>query len=147
LELFLILSKLGFNNIRAKDAREHWEKREDYMKLTKFESSYVETMFWSSIDDDTGEPMDSLYSVEDLHPETLEQIRKDCAEFQKILETLEINETESKIAHDFWLTRNRHGAGFWDGDYPKKLGEELTKISQGFGELCLYRGDDGKLYF
>jgi hypothetical protein len=117
------------------------------MELSVFEKSYIETMFWSSIDDDTGKPMDALYSVGDLHPETLEQIRKDCEEFQKRIETLEIDETETQIAHDFWLTRNRHGAGFWDGDYPKKLGEELTKISHQFGELYLYLGDDGKLYF
>jgi hypothetical protein len=36
------------------------------------------------------------------------------------------------IEHDFFLTRNGHGAGFWDGDY--KNGEKLTEIAKSFGE-------------
>jgi hypothetical protein len=46
----------------------------------------------------------------------------------------------------FWLTRNHHGAGFWDGDYPKEIGEALTKLSHEFGETDAYVGDDGKLH-
>ncbi len=43
---------------------------------------------------------------------------------------------------DFWLTRNRHGAGFWDGDYPDGIGERLSDIAHGFGEVWVdkYRG-------
>lgn len=48
--------------------------------------------------------------------------------------------------HDFWLTRNRHGAGFWDGDYEKADGEKLTELAHSFGEINLYVGDDGKIY-
>ena len=38
--------------------------------------------------------------------------------------------------HDFWLTRNGHGTGFWDrteiyGDYA----ERFTKVSENFGEV------------
>lgn len=117
------------------------------MNLSKFELSYVETMFWASLDMDTGEPMDELYSICDLSEEALRRIHDDCEKFQEKISHLEIEESDSKVAHDFWLTRNRHGAGFWDGDYPKQLGEELTKISHEFGEIDLYRGDDGKLYF
>ena len=39
----------------------------------------------------------------------------------------------AQAAHDFWLTRNGHGAGFWDGDWPI-YGEMFTKISESFGE-------------
>ena len=37
--------------------------------------------------------------------------------------------------HDFWLTRNGHGAGFWDGDWPAFQGEMFTNISKSFGEV------------
>lgn len=50
-----------------------------------------------------------------------------------------------QIGHDFWLTRNRHGVGFWDrglGD----VGERLTKAAHAYGEQYLYVGDDSKLY-
>lgn len=56
------------------------------------------------------------------------------------------------IAHDFWLTRNHHGAGFWDGDYSESydagsIGEKLTAIADKFGEIWAYMGDDGLIYF
>ncbi len=59
------------------------------------------------------------------------------------------NGTHSKAAqagHDFWLTRNGQGAGFWDGDWPKAAGKRLTKSSKTFGETTLYVGDDGKIH-
>ena len=40
----------------------------------------------------------------------------------------------AQAGHDFWLTRNGHGAGFWDGDW-QKYGEMFTKIAQSFGEV------------
>ena len=51
-----------------------------------------------------------------------------------------------RVGHDLWLTQNRHGAGFWDGDWPEEIGERLTEISKKFGECHLYVGDDGKIY-
>lgn len=51
----------------------------------------------------------------------------------------------SCIGHDFVLTRNHHGAGFWDrglGD----LGDRLTKASHPYGEQSLEFGDDRTLY-
>jgi hypothetical protein len=50
------------------------------------------------------------------------------------------------VAHDFWLTRNHHGAGFWDGDYPEPLGKQLTELAHSYGECELYVGDDSKIY-
>ena len=46
---------------------------------------------------------------------------------------------------DFWLTRNGHGAGFWDRDYGD-LGDKLTAFAEKFGEQHVYKGDDGKAY-
>ena len=40
--------------------------------------------------------------------------------------------------HDFWLTRNGHGAGFWDRDLPKDVGDALTRASEKYGEINLY---------
>lgn len=50
--------------------------------------------------------------------------------------------------HDFSLTRNRHGAGFWDRPWhTKEEGEHLTRICHDMKEADLYIGDDSKLYF
>lgn len=63
--------------------------------------------------------------------------------------------TVERSAHDLWLTRNGHGAGFWDrrftygedGDEIPELGDELTAIvTDHFPQLDAYKGDDGKAY-
>lgn len=46
---------------------------------------------------------------------------------------------------DFWLTRNGHGSGFWDGDWPK-YGDMLTNLAEGYGQFDTYQGDDGLIY-
>lgn len=46
---------------------------------------------------------------------------------------------------DFYLTRNGHGAGFWDGDYPDEVGRKLTDIAHGFGETWAYKAH-GRIY-
>jgi hypothetical protein len=53
--------------------------------------------------------------------------------------------SDEQIGHDIWLTRNHHGAGFWDrglGD----LGDKLTEIAHSLGGSDAYVGDDGKVH-
>ena len=110
--------------------------------MNKFAQDYITTALWSSTDDD-GEPLDGLYSVYDIAPECLETMLADCADFEESFGD-KCYETDHP-GHDFWLTRNGHGAGFWDGDYPVQ-GEYLTKMSKAYGECNLYVGDDGLIY-
>ncbi len=49
-------------------------------------------------------------------------------------------------AHDFWLTRCGHGAGFWDGDWPEPAATVLDNAAKAFGNVDLYVGDDGQIY-
>lgn len=111
----------------------------------KFLNSYIETALWSSTNDND-EPLDANYSADDLADETLERMKRDCERFVEQAADLIDDKRDEQIAHDFWLTRNGHGAGFWDGDYEDAKGEALTKLSHSFGECGLYIGDDGKIY-
>jgi|SRR5262252_2923482 len=43
----------------------------------------------------------------------------------------------------FWYTRNRHGTGFWDHDYPDAWGATLTDAAHDWPECDLYIGDHG----
>lgn len=118
------------------------------MTLDKFTTAYIEAALWSTMDEsspDGGEPMDANYGISDLAPETLERIKTDCAAFQG-QHWNEIRDDESRAGHDFWLTRNHHGAGFWDGDWADDVGERLTAASHSRGEVTLYVGDDGRIY-
>lgn len=47
--------------------------------------------------------------------------------------------------HDFWLTRNGHGAGFWDRGLGE-LGDRLSQASKVYGSVYLYLGDDELVY-
>lgn len=114
--------------------------------MDNYTRSYFETALWSSTDE-RGEPLDSTYSIEDLSVEALEKANKDTTAFFEKAGALLDNYDYERAMHDFWLTRNRHGAGFWDGDYEKQDGEKLTELSHSFGEINLYVGDDNKLYF
>jgi hypothetical protein len=120
--------------------------------MSEFLRSYIETALWSSTDD-SDEHLDANYTSEDLSPDALARMSKDCEQFQadytKAVNALDHTSddfSEPRVAHDFWLTRNRHGAGFWDGDYPKAIGAALTELAHTYGECDLYVGDDGKLY-
>lgn len=113
--------------------------------LDEFTTAYIECALWSSTDD-TGEnnPLDQFYSVDNIAPEAMEKIIADCAKFQA--ENAAMIGDDAKFAgHDFWLTRNGHGAGFWDGGW-REHGDALTEASKAFGECYFYVGDDEKLY-
>jgi hypothetical protein len=109
-------------------------------------NSYLECALWSSTDQDDY-PLDYHFGIKDLATETVERAQRDLDAFLKLAGDLIDSLDLEQVAHDFWLTRNRHGAGFWDGDYDKTTGEKLTELSHSFGEINLYVGDDFKLYF
>lgn len=113
-----------------------------FKRLDTFEQAYVEAMFF------TDTPENESWSFHDLHESALRKIRDDCAAFRADQVTLDaIAEDESQAGHDFWLTRQGHGAGFWDGDWPKAIGEQLTARAKAQGECWPYKGDDGQIYF
>jgi hypothetical protein len=116
--------------------------------LTKFTQAYIVAALWASTGDD-GEPLDNAYSQGDIAPEALQKISADCAEFLADPATMEIVERlgADRCGHDFWLTRNRHGAGFWDRGYSDSDEQALMARTRPFPEIDLYAGDDGRLYF
>ena len=109
-------------------------------------SAYIQAALFASTDD-SGEPLDRNFTSADIAPNSLAKMEKDCAAFLERAKPLIDADPDGSITgamHDFWLTRNGHGAGFWDGDWQE--GDALTKIAKSFGESDLYIGDDGKLH-
>jgi hypothetical protein len=91
--------------------------------FTAFYTAYVETALWASTDED-GQPLDTDGPLTDLPTETVRALLTDAADFYRANFDV-VSDDASQAGHDFWLTRNGHGAGFWDGDWPE--GErELT---------------------
>jgi hypothetical protein len=118
--------------------------------------AYVECALWSSVDypeeGDNGCPFSNWATVDDLAPETLEKMREDVAAFVAEADAVEGSAwwSDEQMGHDFWLTRNRHGAGFWDRHYndtpEARAGDQLSDMARVYGECDLYTGDDGKVY-
>lgn len=117
--------------------------------LAKFVQGYIECALWSTNDESTpqgGEPLDDNYGIDDIAPEALAEMREDCEDFMQANAADLEGRDPAYAGHDFWLTRNHHGAGFWDGDYPDDIGRRLTAASDVHGSVDLYVGDDGLIY-
>lgn len=104
--------------------------------------AYVDCALWSSTDDD-GEPLDGLYGPDDISDESLERMREEVSDFCEECAADLAGIPDAQIGHDFWLTRNRHGAGFWDRDLGAR-GDRLTAAAHAaYGSSDLFVGDDG----
>ncbi len=108
--------------------------------LDDFTKAYIECALWSSMDN---------YGTEDIHPDALAGIVEDCRQFRETNGVPSYGDPRysdaEKAGHDFWLTRNRHGAGFWDrglGD----IGDKLTEAAHAWGSVDLYVGDDDMIH-
>ena len=115
--------------------------------MNAFLRQYIETALWSSNDwstPDGGEPMDANHSAEDIAPETLATMAAECAAFEEA--NADDIDDDGQAGHDFWLTRNGHGTGFWDRDGDPATMERLTEASRKAGVVDLYVGDDGLVY-
>lgn len=142
--------------------------------LDSFTQGYIEALFftseaagvttaeWRAIEDHAQGSIPGDVGFSDLAPETLAAIIADCAKFQagearKAVLEAEDNEelgylfegiggVSAKAGRDFWFTRNGHGRGFWDGDWPEPYATALDEATEAFGEVDVYLGDDGKVY-
>lgn len=119
------------------------------IQFTEFQKAYLDCALWSSTDESTeqgGESLDANYGIRDIAPESLAKMLKDCDVFyHDNLDMLVLVGSDAQHGHDFWLTRNGHGAGFWDRDYGQ-IGDDLTLASNACGTRDLYVGDDDRLY-
>lgn len=117
------------------------------VELDEFTRAYLEAALWSTNDESTpegGEPLDANYTIDDFAPDALEKIKVDCTKFQAE-NWDDICSELGRAGHDFWLTRCRHGSGFFDGDWGD-LGDKLTEACKAYKEINLYVGDDGLIY-
>jgi hypothetical protein len=90
------------------------------------------------------------FSREDINPDSLIKAYTDLTQFIKLAGNDALNEAIvengfEQLGHDIWLTRNGHGAGFFDHSYDYEA--ELMNAAKALREVDLYIGDDGKLYF
>jgi hypothetical protein len=113
--------------------------------------------------DEYGDPLDENYLIANFEEESLKKLYTEYQQFISIVEEKitaaigdkwnciddfydvqqpALNQTE----YDYVLTRNRHGAGFWDGDWSSEVSQILTDAAQSQPEFTALIDDDGKIY-
>ena len=120
---------------------------------------YLECALWASTDEDDF-PLDENFDTEDFAEEAITQAIAECAAFvdantadcdayREQREAMGYGRSQGTIddylGHDLWLTRNGHGAGFWDRGLGT-VGECLSRAARVYGSVDLYVGDDGLIY-
>jgi hypothetical protein len=118
---------------------------ESYIAAALFSSNYTNEYT------EKEEPLDARYDIDDLDEDTAKKLKYELEDFMEDAEGVVQNFwDEEQFGHDFWLTRNGHGSGFWDryrpGSTGHEVGDKLTKLAKEYGSVDLYVGDDGKIY-
>lgn len=119
----------------------------DAAYISEMLDAYVGCALWSSMDwadDSGGEPIDANYGRDDITAATLAEMLADCQAFARD-NARDLSGIEpGQAGHDFWLTRNGHGAGFWDRGLGDR-GDRLTAACRPYGSVDLYVTDDGSV--
>lgn len=119
------------------------------LRLKQFITAYIECALWSSTADGSPEQQeadpnhkgsfDSSFldlGYTDLDPELQKHVEEQCAEFFEAYNDYFGHNVE-QAGHDFWLTRNGHGAGFWDRGHNywpgDPSGQLLTSAAKPYG--------------
>ena len=127
-----------------------WPKGRTYQNVDRdlrdFACGYVVALFFTN--GDSGD--DDEFSFDRLGAERLTQAARaiiidDCASFLSMQTRAVIDACSGdyeQAGHDFWLTRQGHGVGFWDRKddvWPEAARDFLTARSKDFGEVYMYR--------
>jgi len=150
-------------------------RESEWNRLDAFTQGYIEALFFTentpgwSYDDIAARPeewreareareaseLPEDSGFEDLALEALDEIKADCALFQRDNAKLLAQAYacvggygEAAAGRDFWYTRNGHGVGFWDRGLGQ-VGDDLAALCgwrTSFAEINPYLGDDGLVY-
>ena len=128
--------------------------------------AFIAALLWAGLSDvleegqeEGGNTMsfeDAGFDSEDIHPDALAEIYHDCEEFYEthrcILDYIRTHGVGTagrygaeQCGHDFYLTREGHGTGFWDRGLDA-IGQILSDASKPYGSVDAYVGGDGKIY-
>lgn len=111
-------------------------RRARLVDLDKFTLGYMAAALWTF---EGG----AKYDRTSIAAQARAQMMEDCQRFQAdneaaLRRAYEQGCEEEQAGQSFWLTRNRHGSGFWGGDLDPAVGMALTSAAHKFGEVDLF---------
>lgn len=109
--------------------------------MDAFTRGYLECALWTS-DPDPGSgewSASDWWNIDAIDPACIQRAIEDCTAFQNDnAKDLDATGADAeRNGHDFWLTRNGHGAGFWDRGYGD-VGDRLTTAAHVWGEVNVF---------
>jgi len=107
------------------------------LELTTKEQTFINAYFEAIDFTETGD-IDQPESGTELDEDFKRESIIDCLCFYSQAVCYLPTDQEAQAGHDFWLTRNGHGTGFWDRPEIYKNAELLTAKAQKFGEAYPY---------
>jgi hypothetical protein len=112
--------------------------------------AYLLAVLWTGLawpDGGEGEPvpLDSLYDVEDVDPACIAGVRSELAGFVRGAAADLCGMDAAQAGHDFLLTRDGHGVGFWDRGLGER-GARLSDAARAYGESCVYVTPAGRVW-
>lgn len=145
------LAQIDVFMIRAKAARiEGQPDALDAAGADDFARGYIAALIWTNEepscesvreweadaaeDDASGRALPAHVTADDFHPGALAECLADCAAFQAkaaamLAEAGARGYSASRAGHDFWLTRNHHGAGFWEREELEDDSDEYEALT------------------
>lgn len=115
--------------------------------LEKFTQACIEALHFTDEAPAGAYPEEGCFPAgTELHPDTEEDLRADCRSFWRRFGAfvLAAGADPEQAGHDFWLTRNEHGTGFWDRpEIYAPYTNMLAKGAECYGEFETYLGYDG----
>lgn len=110
-------------------------------------NGYITAMHWAStdFDDNSLEGYELSQEGRDAAVIACARLLKEHGNNLAILISLHPEYTYDHVGHDLFLTRERHGAGFWDRGFGQ-MGDVLTKYCEGIKPADPYVGDDNLIY-
>lgn len=114
--------------------------------MDTFTRAYIHAAAWTQ-DPNPGQGEYPAPDHAEIDPEFIANAIRDCRMFRAGLAAVvrvALEDRPGTAGHDFWLTRNGHGAGFWDGGWPEETGEALAAASKQFGEVHAQVFADGR---
>ncbi len=127
-------------------------KRKFIASLDRMTKAYLEAALWATTDNSTpsgGEPLDANYDIGDFTLKALQEAKADCENFYQDNEYDLANAglNMEEIGHNFFLSRNGHGSGFFDLPLLGETKNRLQKSAKVWGTSEPYVGDSGLLYW
>lgn len=118
----------------------------DWSRCDRYDDDDHGTCTEECVENGNPAPLADNYGADDVAPAALESIREDCQAFYDHNAADLADWSPGQAGHDFYLTRNGHGAGFWDRG-AGAAGDRLADAARVYGtsELNPFYAEDGQL--